>query len=227
MSNGQKNSEFSDCPFRSLFSRAIFKYFPKRLWGNLGAKSVCFWGQRKQRSELPFIYFPTIFSEGVEVAQEHSQNNNRNNIVNWVSSEIKKFLLAWPFRAIIKNTNATTTTTEMLKIVGFFFLSICLVVYVNNNFFFSPFSLVLNVPSTKCGQIKCRRFCTIVSRKRPRLGPAIQLTNTNYPYPRSDLPQSTSTWTDSGHEIRIRLAKRSYLKFRPKLCRLSCRRCRL
>lgn len=93
--------------------------------------------------------------------------------------------------------------------------------------FFSPFSLVLNVPSTKCGQIKCRRFCTIVSRKRPRLGPAIQLTNTYYPYPRSDLPQSTSTWTDSGHEIRVRLAKKSYRKFRAKLCRLSCRRCRL
>lgn len=185
-----------------------------------------FLGTTQTKVRATVVYFSTVFSAGVEVAQEHSQNNNSNNIGNWVSSEIKKFLLAWPFRAIIKNTKATTTTTEMLKIVGFFFIylscGLC-----KQQLFFSPFSLVLNVPSTKCGQIKCRRFCTIVSRKRPRLGPAIQLTNTNYPYPRSDLPQSTSAWTDSGHEIRIRLAKRSYLKFRPKLCRLSCRRCRL
>lgn len=69
----------------------------------------------------------------------------------------------------------------MLKIVGFFFISYSSC-GLSKQLFFCPFSLVLNVPSTKCGQIKCRRFCTIVSRMRlrlwPRLGPAIQLTNT-------------------------------------------------
>lgn len=134
----------------------------------------------------------------------------------------------WPdlFAQLSKIQKQQQQQPKCWKLLGFF-LSILSCGLCKQQLFFSPFSLVLNVPSTKCGQIKCRRFCTIVSRKRPRLGPAIQLTNTNYPYPRSDLPQSTSTWTDSGHEIRIRLAKRSYLKFRPKLCRLSCRRCRL